>query len=151
MESFHGSVEARLIGRVNRVEHAAKPVVERVFEAQGVPQHTIGRLPLLVKKQRVELRDGARELLVLGFAQRDWIRRQDIVEFSEVMRVPVRSRTCSGVNTSVIPFASRSAGTIKSRPPFTSLTACWYSSNTQVVLPVRALIMSADSSVSSKR
>jgi hypothetical protein len=68
MQSSQGSVEVRLIGRVNRVEHAAKLVVKRVFEGQGVPQHLIGRIPLLVEKQLVELRDGGRELLDLGLA-----------------------------------------------------------------------------------
>ena len=63
MQSSQGSVEVRLIRGVDRVKHAAKPMVKRVFEVQRAPQHVIGRTPLLVKKQRVEPRDRSRELL----------------------------------------------------------------------------------------
>ena len=86
MKATHDSVEVRLIGGVDRVEHAAKPVIERVFEVRGAPQQVVGRIPLLVKKQLVELRDRGRKLLDLGLTQIDRIRRQDIVEFSEVAR-----------------------------------------------------------------
>ena len=133
IKAAQDSVEIRLIGGVDRVEHAAKFVVKSVLEVRGAPQQVVGRIPLLVKKQLVELRDGGRKLLDLGLTQLDWIRRQDVVELSKVMR-----SCCQIEDLFRLEFVCHSPrfqkhGNDKSRPLFIMLTAYWYSSYIQVV------------------
>ena len=69
MKPGQNSVEVRPIGGVDREEHPAKLVIEGVFEVRGVSEQAVGRIPLLVQEQLIELLDASREFRELGCAE----------------------------------------------------------------------------------